>query len=471
MTRFYKQRPDLAFLLMSASGDRSFEQIDVAASTTPYESGTILTLGDDGNQAGFEDTLSVALRNPPRKSTRMRLVASWTQEAQGVQTFPVISDPIDTYSWQDLIQSLPQPGTPVGENTGWHVAESEITYVNPHGVLDEFPVSGEKYTLDDPDILAAKVLLQPATVGVQVRLGYDFQQQREDHLLITMPVAQQDVLGDDKTETVDVINLAALNIDPSTPLWEIYDPITGLPMQYAVGDEVVYNGRKWRCRAVHTALTYFDYTQWLSVSRKGAIAPTAARYFDTNRGVRSVRYAIRMLHRRVLVRARCLEITFQAPWDIARTMTCRDACRVENRKIGEVTAKISAVKLVADGAKRYAEITLLACLGDGSQPPVADDQYDEETGDVTYWMTYPSPSTPTVSGQLPSRVHTVDIINPYADQRSAALYEDDPVDVIERMPTRIELDVRPIIEEDLLTRQLTVTCSPIWLPQNVIIGS
>jgi len=53
MTRFYKQRPDLAFLLMSASGDRSFEQIDVAASTTPYESGTILTLGDDGIYAAL----------------------------------------------------------------------------------------------------------------------------------------------------------------------------------------------------------------------------------------------------------------------------------------------------------------------------------------------------------------------------------------------------------------------------------
>lgn len=53
MTRFYKQRPDLAFLLMPASGDRSFEQIDVAASTTPYESGTILTLGDDGIYAAL----------------------------------------------------------------------------------------------------------------------------------------------------------------------------------------------------------------------------------------------------------------------------------------------------------------------------------------------------------------------------------------------------------------------------------
>lgn len=53
MTRFYKQRPDLAFLLMPASGDRSFEQIAVAASTTPYESGTILSLGEDGIYAAL----------------------------------------------------------------------------------------------------------------------------------------------------------------------------------------------------------------------------------------------------------------------------------------------------------------------------------------------------------------------------------------------------------------------------------
>lgn len=68
-----------------------------------------------------------------------------------------------------------------------------------------------------------------------------------------MPVAQQNVLGDDKSETVDVINLAALNIDPSTPLWEFYDPISGLPTQYVVGDEVIYNGRKWCCISAHTA--------------------------------------------------------------------------------------------------------------------------------------------------------------------------------------------------------------------------
>lgn len=53
MTRFYKQRPDLAFLLMPANGDRSFEQITVAASTTPYESGSVLVQGVDGVYAAI----------------------------------------------------------------------------------------------------------------------------------------------------------------------------------------------------------------------------------------------------------------------------------------------------------------------------------------------------------------------------------------------------------------------------------
>jgi len=53
MTRFYKQRANLAFLLMAASGDRSFEEITVAASETPYESGTILVKGVDGVYAAL----------------------------------------------------------------------------------------------------------------------------------------------------------------------------------------------------------------------------------------------------------------------------------------------------------------------------------------------------------------------------------------------------------------------------------
>lgn len=53
MTRFYKQRPDLAFLLMPASGDRSFEEIELVASETPYESGSVLVKGVDGTYAAL----------------------------------------------------------------------------------------------------------------------------------------------------------------------------------------------------------------------------------------------------------------------------------------------------------------------------------------------------------------------------------------------------------------------------------
>lgn len=291
--------------------------------------------------------------------------------AKGVQTMPAVYQPIDTYSWQDLMQTLPTAGTPVGDSTGWSVAESYIQYSSMHNLLDEFDVSKEKFVLNDTDVTAVKVLLQPATVAPLIRLAYDFEQQREDRLIVSMPVAQQEILGDDKTERVDVIHLAPLNIDPATPLWVFEDPNTLEPKQYKIDDEVIYKGKKYSCLSDHIAQPEFDFSRWQLIERKAAINPINAGYFQSARGVRSMRYAIRMLHRRVLQRARCLEVSFQCEWSLARTMSCRDACNVENRKIGEVRGKISSIKLVADGSKRYAEVTLLTCLGDGTPPSVA----------------------------------------------------------------------------------------------------
>ena len=425
------------------------------------------------DQTGFENSLTVNLRNPPRAKTRLRVVASWTQEAKGVQTLPAIWEGIQTYSWEDLAQSLPQPGTPVGENTGWHVAESFIEYVNPDSILDSYDVGREKYALNDEKVIGCQVLMQSATVGMQVRLGYDFQQQREEHLTISMPVNQQEILGDDKAEVADVIHLAPLNLDPSTKLWTSEHPDTLEPMQYEVGDEVIYNGHKWRCITAHTAGILFSFAYFVQIAKSAPIAQSAARYFDSDRGTRSVRYAIRMLNRRVIVRARCLELSFQCEWSAAREMTTRDSCRIENRKIGSVSAKISSIRLVADGAKRYAEITLLACLGKGGNPPfpVGSEQQTGDNGEIVYSFSAPAPSQPTNANALRGQSHNVHIINGYADQKLVARGTSDPVAIIENMPTQIYLDVDPIREEDLLTRNINVSCKPIWLQRNAVIGS
>ena len=43
MARVYRARPDWAYLLSKANGERTAEQVDVAESVTPYEVGTTLT--------------------------------------------------------------------------------------------------------------------------------------------------------------------------------------------------------------------------------------------------------------------------------------------------------------------------------------------------------------------------------------------------------------------------------------------
>lgn len=422
------------------------------------------------DETGFEDTLSVSLKNPPRAKTRLRVQTSWTQQAKGVQTYPAIYEHIETYTWQNLIENIPQAGTAVGEATGWHIAESNIHFFEKFGIIDEYRADKEAMDLDDEDVSTVQVLLQAAKVGIHVRLGYDYEQQREEYLDITMPVSQQEILGDDKVETADVINLAPLNIDPSTKLWAVEDPTTLEPMQYSVGDFVIFNSHRWRCTRAHESTSAFPYEYFTEVTSAAPLNYTAPSFFNRPRGIRSMRYGIRMLQRRVVLRARCLELSFQCDWKLARDISCRDFVRIQNRKIGEVVGKVSAVKLVADNEKRYAEITILSCLGDGQNPPNTGPD-EQKTGDVVYKLSGNNVSQPVNASALKSQSHVLSIGNDLNDQKGLLRNAPDPVTVVQNNPTVVELIVRPIREENTLSRRLTAVCKPIWLPKNAKIGA
>lgn len=426
---------------------------------------------------GVEGSLSMSLRNPPRQTTKIKLIASWTQEAKGVQTTALGDGSVRTYSYADLASSWPSPGSPVGDNTGWYLAESSVDYIDFDQVFDEFDANPLTHVNGDPNVSACKILLRAGTVFFNLRLGYDYQQQREEILEISMPAANQPTLGDDKKETIEVINLAALNIDNVTPLWSYDDPETLERMHYSVGDEVIEGGRAWTAVVDHDAQeTFAAYDPesgdqiWASRSKRAAISPLSARFFDGNRGKRAMRHAVRRLHRQVLERSRALEVSFDCEWPIARDITCADSVTIEHRRIlgGQATGKVSGIQLMIDGARRYARITMLVSIGDGSTAPVVGTG-QEQTGDVVYKLTAPAPRVPVNAAALRVQVPQFEILNPYSIQRNAALFDPEPVETISNLPTRIELEVQPIREEDLITRRLSVVCEPIYVPQGVVI--
>ena len=422
---------------------------------------------------GIENPPELTVSNPPRPSTRIRIIASWTQVAKGRQT---VSEPdaVSTYTWQDFLQSFPQPGTSIGADTGWTLAEAQI-----EGVTDNIPnwlgISGAKFG----SASGGEVQLLSKTISFRLTAAYDYQQSREELLDIVLPSGLQEIPEeDDQVETVEVVTLAALNIDGSTPEWEYEDPETLEQRHYVVGDEVLAAGKAWTCVSEHDATDSFrirDYDDgpvlWERREKRAPMRdPRSARFFDSDRGVRAVRHAVRRLYRANLERSQCATTTFTVPWELAREITCADSCRIRHRRLpgGELIGKVTAIELViGEDGVRTANITLASIPGSGSIAPVpGPDQF--QTGDIVYSTSYRGVREPVNAFALasqPPRVYAIE--NAWDVQHAAAVASGDPVGTIGTLPTRIRLAFTPLREEDLLTRRMSVTCLPPSLPKQI----
>lgn len=413
---------------------------------------------------GLEEPPVLTVTNPPKPSTRIRVIAGWTQAAKGRQT---ISEPdsVQTYTADDFLSTFPQPGTAIGSSTGWTLAEAEVESVNDD-TPTEMVISGTKFG----SASGGKVKLQPKTVVFRLTAAYDYSQQREELLDIVLPSGLQEIPEeDDQVETVEVVTLAALNIDGSTAEWEYEDPDTLEQRHYVVGDEVLASGKAWTCVTEHDATESFlvrGYDDgpvlWERREKRAPMRdPRSSKFFDTPRGIRAVRHAIRRLYRAVLERSQCATTEFDVPWDIARGITCEHSCRILHRRLpgGELVGKVTAIELIiaADGSRR-AHITLASVPGTGSVVPTpGPDQ--QRAGDVVYSTSYRAPSVPVNAfdlATLPPRIYSFE--NAWSAQHAAALGSPDPVGTIGTMPTRLRIAFTPLREEDLLTRRMSVSC-------------
>ncbi|GMB82780.1 hypothetical protein NN6n1_35630 [Shinella zoogloeoides] len=416
---------------------------------------------------------SLSVGNPPKPISKLRLIASWTQTAKGRQT---VSEPdaVSTYTWEDFISSFPQPGTAIGSGTGWSLAEAKI-----EAVADDLPnwltISGSKFG----NASGGEVQLQSKTIHYRLTAAYDYSQQRQEILDISMPNGLQEFPeDDDEKEPPRIINLGALNIDSSTKEWVYEDPDTLEVMHYAVGDEVLANGKAWKSLVDHDATEEFmlrEYDDgpllWEKREKRSPMRDSrGSRFLDINRGIRSVRHGILVLNREVLERSQCAEVTFEVPWLVGRSITCNDSARIAHRRLpgGEMTGKVIAVDLIiAKRGRRSAKITLAAVPGSGSiAPSPGPDQ--QQTGGIVYSTSYRQPRVPVNAfalASMPPRHYFVE--NTAADQRLAAGSSGDPVGTIGTMPTRLKIAMPALREEDLLTRRMSVTCLPPSLPKQI----
>ena len=427
----------------------------------------------------LEGSLSLKVTTPPKKITKLRLIASWTQVAEDVQ----VSNHIGTFasfSYQDILSAIPKPGDSIGADTGWSFASFEATST-PHSLTFKVQANSSEYG----DAAGGYLILRPHVVSYNWRAKYQYQQAREEIIDISMPAAVQPVLGDEKTETVEVLNLGQLNLDLVTPEWEYEDPDTLEIRHYLVGDRAQAASRCWVCVTDHDAQEPFssrdqaddEVVLWEKTTKRSAIRDMrTSRFAELDRGVRAIRYAIRRLDRQVCLRGRATEISFEIPWATASGMTTADTARVEHRLIpgGEAVGKITSIELRIDGHSRVGRVTILAPIGDGSSIPVPG-VGQQAAGDVVYTVDYGRVSEPVDAIALAGLAPYADEIIHDADEQMAAANTAsfgglDPMAAINSLPTQHHIGFPTLREEDLLRRRVSVTCLPTHIPKGIDIA-
>jgi hypothetical protein len=428
---------------------------------------------------GFGDP-RIIMPEPPLALAKYRAIATWTQQSTGRQTWEVENGAWDimTYSAEDLVAALPSSGTRIGENTGWYISDSVIDSVTVSGVADRYDVAASTHALDDPNVSRVSIYMQPRTVRIGMRLGWEYSQQREDILTIQMPAAVQDVMGTDKEEIIDIIDLAALNLDHETPEWQYEDAETLEVMSYAVGDKVQANGKCWTCVKAHEATTNFrvwrwtggafdDYEQlWSRIPKKSAMSNLASnRFWDTPRGQRARHHALRRVRRELTRRAYCLEVEFDCTWAFAATVTTADSVTVPKLLEGSATGRVVSVQLIHENnGSRMGRIRMRVPVGDSASDPGG---HEHSTDGIEYDLAAPAPRAPVNVSALAGQSPTVFLSNDYGAQKSAALMSGDPFETIQSMPTRVTIQVDALREEDLLVRRCTITAAPLAIPEGV----
>jgi len=424
----------------------------------------------------LSDGPSLRLTQPPKAITKSRLTASWTQEAKGRQSV-AINGNITTFSWQDFIQAFPRPGDSIGANSGWTFALASIDSVIDAPV-STFTIRGGKFGLASN----GSIKCRPKTISYTVCPAYDYRQQRQEYIALSLRAGVQDILYDDESqEKPEELELAPLHVDNVTPEWVYEDPDTLERMHYAIGDEVLASDKAWICLIPHDAMENFAVrdpdtgeTIWQRSDKRAPLADNRSpRFADTFRGIRVIRHGLRRLQRIVLKRSRCAEVSFDVPWALGRDITCDHSCRVEHPRLpgGEAMGKVTGVTLQIDGPRKTVSVTISCPVGNGAPPPLVG-VGQEETAGIVYTLAAPGAKEPVNAYALAAKSPRVnEVVNGWAAQESAANVLSaagrDPLLAIGEMPTQLRLAWDPIAEQDVITRRLSAITLPIYVPRGI----
>lgn len=337
--------------------DRVTHEVSVSNIVTG-EDGTINFDGDDI----LQDTLRVSYGDPPCRQVDVTANIAWDQIASG--SVSVFGDGIsgyriiNSYTGLGLLDNWPKPGQKIGGD--WIVSKSNALRVDGTGndiwtyssALEVFGLAKQGLAHTMPPWATEQIVLGnrfPAHVFVLkkqkiagfVEVGFDTKRGRSETVRFSLRSNTQSILTDSTDGETKELTFSTSEI--AAPIGQFSDGTLDFPLGKA----------------------------------------SARSYVTTDRGAQSIEYLILVARAHLLASARCVDVTFEVPWNnaIAAGISCRKNVVLSDTSLpgGTVGGKVKSYALRANGDSGTfsCEITIGCTIGKGGTVEAVE-------GDPTY---------------------------------------------------------------------------------------
>lgn len=279
----------------------------------------------------FYDSLDVAHGAPGARSIKVEAQVFWDQEAKGevdlsdalIDAFAAAGTAtpraISTMTGEGLMRDWPEKGDAIG--AGWAVGTSSVVrtdgWVIPQDYVQTIVANG-------------RIRFPVWTMRPEFFAAHDVSRARSEKLTFTLETDIQSILTEPGEDEVLLLTLSTQDVGAPVDPADTDNPLGALPI------------RDVRNRA----------------------------YFTTDRGRDSVEALIAIARARLLIRARTVTVTFQAPFETVMGLSCRMNARVDDARLPGATAtgKIIAYAFGCDGdaGAMSASVSIGCSIGNGA---------------------------------------------------------------------------------------------------------
>jgi len=325
------------------------------------------------------DSVAINLGEPPLRSVSVDVTINWTQSASGTFVFGLN---VATYTGQSLISEWPKPGASLGG--GWTVLAASARDLNDVENVETVNCSvnwqnkEKKHATGD-------------TMSVSMSSSVPIM--RGPYLYADLMRKFQTGVIDEGGPDSDPVNIPATQESTGlyVPLWQVKANMT---LQYAANRLRKEHARFTLSTDVQDIVTLPEDADTLAITLDsqdvgaevaGGPPPIGSlgrrSYLPTDRGLRSLEYLIALARAHLLIRSRCVEVTFACTFERAVALTCRKNARLFDERLpgGQALGKIIAYKFGVDGGNGLAigSITIGCAIGYGGA-------VQEQPGEPTY---------------------------------------------------------------------------------------